>query len=264
MELESVYFTLTPVCISTLIIILLLILLIFIDSLLYQVTTDDFYADLRDNADMMRHTDTSNLPPDHECYTAARKRIPGLFKDETGGRTMYEFVALRAKSYAYDIESTVEIRAKGIRGHVIRNHLTFADHKRCLFADDDDDDEALDSDEPDVKFDVSMGKLNASKCAREVIVRIHRDAASTSARATPSTSRALPPPAQQQQQQQQQQHQQSYNPYTPYRENVSIRSYEHQLKTVKTIKLTLNRSDDKRYVLQDHVHTLAHGHYKIV
>lgn len=224
------------------------------------MTTDDFYADLRDNADMMRHTDTSNLPPDHECYTTARKRIPGLFKDETGGRTMYEFVALRAKSYAYDIESTVEIRAKGIRGHVIRNHLTFADHKRCLFADDDDDDdEVLDSDEPDVEFDVSIGKLNASKCARGVIARIHRDAASTSAGATSSTLSALSPPPSQQQQQQQ-----SYNPYTPYRENVSIRSYEHQLKTVKTIKLTLNRSDDKRYVLQDHVHTLAHGHYKIV
>lgn len=220
------------------------------------MTTDDFYADLRDNANMMRHTDTSNLPPDHECYTAARKRIPGLFKDETGGRTMYEFVALRAKSYAYDIESTVEIRAKGIRGHVIRNHLTFVDHKRCLFAGDDDDDEVLDSDETDVEFDVSMGKLNASKCARGVIARLHRDATSTSVGATPSTSRALPlPPAQQQQ---------SYNPYTPYRENVSIRSYEHQLKTVKTIKLALNRSDDKRYVLQDHVHTLAHGHYKIM
>lgn len=233
------------------------------------MTTDDFYADLKDNADMMCHTDTSNLPQNHVCYTAARKRIPGLFKDETGGRTMYEFVALRAKSYAFDIERIVEIRAKGIRGHVIRNHLTFADHKRCLFAKDDDDDEVSDSDELDDELNVSMGKLVAIKCARGVIARIHGDAASTSARATSSTLIALPlsphpltppppPPAQKLQQQQ------YYNPYTPYRENVSIRSYEHQLKTVKTIKLALNRSDDKRYVLQDHVHTLAHGHYKIV
>jgi hypothetical protein len=56
----------------------------------------------------------------------------------------------------------------------------------------------------------------------------------------------------------------SYEPYTPYRENVSIRSFKHKIKTIKTMKLALNRSDDKRHVLPDRVHTLAHGHYKIV
>ncbi|KAE9521579.1 hypothetical protein AGLY_018043 [Aphis glycines] len=156
-------------------------------------------------------TDTSNLPPDHACYTSARKRIPGLFKDETGGRTMYEFVALRAKSYAYDIEHSTTIRAKGIRGHVIRNHLTFDDYKRCLFAADNDDD--VESDERDDEFDAHMGKLIASSCARQVIACLHAAAAST----TPSTSYPLPPPPPQPLTQR------SYELYTPYRENVSIR-----------------------------------------
>jgi len=29
------------------------------------------------------------------------------------------------------------------------------------------------------------------------------------------------------------------------------------------MKLTLNRSDDKRFILDDCVYTYAHGHYKI-
>ncbi|XP_060848275.1 uncharacterized protein LOC132927701 [Rhopalosiphum padi] len=225
------------------------------DSLLYCVSTDDFYSDLADNPNLRSRTDTSNLPPDHACYTSTRKRIPGLFKDETGGRTMYEFVALRAKSYAYDIENATTIRAKGIRGHVIRNHLTFEDHKRCLFAVDDDDDD--ESDERDDEFNARTSKLIASSCAQQVIARMHTAATTAASATTSSTSSPPPPPPPPMTRR-------SYEPYTPYRENVSIRSFKHKIKTIKTMKLALNRSDDKRHVLPDRVHTLAHGHYKIV
>ncbi|KAF0699332.1 Uncharacterized protein FWK35_00034812, partial [Aphis craccivora] len=77
--------------------------------------------------------DTANLPRDHPCYIAERKKIPGLFSDETDGRIMREFCALRAKSYSYILEDKEKIKAKGIRGHIVRNHMTFQDHKRCLF-----------------------------------------------------------------------------------------------------------------------------------
>ncbi|KAL4119986.1 hypothetical protein QTP88_012736 [Uroleucon formosanum] len=90
------------------------------DSLFYRVTTNDFFADLVRNPNLMRFMDTSNFPHDHMCYTAARKRIPGCFKFECGSKTIYEFVALRAKSYAYDVEEEVTIRAKGVMRHVIR------------------------------------------------------------------------------------------------------------------------------------------------
>ncbi|KAL4153047.1 hypothetical protein QTP88_000880 [Uroleucon formosanum] len=132
------------------------------DSLFYRVETKDFYDDLAANPNLMRFMDTSNLPSDHKCYSAVRKRIPGLFKNETDSRTVYEFVALRAKSYAYDVEQNVCIRAKGVMGHVIRNHLTFAEHKRCLFADVDD---GVESDECDDEFDVNMGKMIAADSA---------------------------------------------------------------------------------------------------
>ncbi|XP_015376732.1 PREDICTED: uncharacterized protein LOC107172457 [Diuraphis noxia] len=216
------------------------------DSLFYRVETKDFYDDLAANPNLMRFMDTSNLPPDHKCYSTVRKRIPGLFKNETDSRTVYEFVALRAKSYAYDVEQDVCIRAKGVMGHVIRNHLTFAEHKRCLFADADDDAE---SDECDDEFDATMGKMIAADSALKAVAQIHRNA-SIPATHSPHSSTITPPS-----------NVYSYMPFTPYRENVSIRSFKHEVRTIRSMKLVLNRADDKRYVLPDNISTYAHGHY---
>jgi len=214
--------------------------------------------------------DTSNLPQDHPCYVATRARIPGLFKDETEGRVMSEFIALRAKSYSYKIGGREAIIAKGIRGHVVRNHLTFEDHKRCLFANDDDDDgdddkdkvnEAFnddddgDDDDDDDDFgggddNVEWGdrkmKRRALSGFESVIKLIHQNATATiNDNQTPTIQ--LPP----------------YTPYTPYRVNMSIRSFKHQVKTIKSLKMSLNRFDDKRVVGEDRIHTLAYGHYKL-
>ncbi|XP_025191577.1 LOW QUALITY PROTEIN: uncharacterized protein LOC112591859 [Melanaphis sacchari] len=166
------------------------------DSLIYYIHTDDFYEDLAKNVNLLDRMDTSNLPRDHPCYIAERKKIPGLFSDETDGRVMEEFIALRAKSYAYkiqgvdDMNAKVQIRAKGVRGHVVKNHMTFEGHRRCLF-------EGMES---------------------------------------VANNRQL---------------------------NMCIRSFKHQLMTIKTNKLTYNNYDDKRVVLGDKIHTLAHGHYSL-
>jgi len=117
-----------------------------------------------------------------------RKKVPGFFSDETKGRTMFEFVALRAKSYAFNIEGGEKIKAKGIRSHVVKHHMTLEDHKKCLF-----------------------GEAGVEA----------------------------------------------------YRENVSIRSFNHQLRTIKSKKLTFNSYDDKRVILEDKIHTLAHGHFSL-
>jgi hypothetical protein len=42
-----------------------------------------------------------------------------------------------------------------------------------------------------------------------------------------------------------------------------IRSQEHHLQSLTIHKVGLYSFDDKRYVLDDNIHTLAHGHYKI-
>ncbi|XP_026819007.1 uncharacterized protein LOC113557640, partial [Rhopalosiphum maidis] len=108
-----------------------------------------------------------------EFYSALTETHESDVDYEYAALVCNRFYNVRAKSYAYDIENATTIRAKGIRGPMIRNHLTFDDNKRCLFAVDDDDDDT-------------------------------------------------------------------------YRDNVSIRSFKHQVKIIKTMKLTFNRSDDKR------------------
>ncbi|XP_025196300.1 uncharacterized protein LOC112595357 [Melanaphis sacchari] len=156
------------------------------DSLVYYIQTNDFYEDLKNNDNLFERMDTSNLPEDHPCFISERKKIPGLFSDETDGLIMTEFCALRAKSYAYILDGREKIKAKGIRRHVVKNHMTFNDHKKCLFGEEE---------EMDVR-----------------------------------------------------------------RENVSIRSFKHRLMTIKSNKLTFNNFDDKRVILEDKIHTLAHGH----
>ena len=42
-----------------------------------------------------------------------------------------------------------------------------------------------------------------------------------------------------------------------------IRSYEHEVYTEEVNKIALSAGDDKRYILENGIHTLAWGHYKI-
>jgi hypothetical protein len=160
----------------------------------YHIDTEDFYVDLAANHNLLDRMDTANLPSDHPCYVADRKKSPGFFSDEVDGNVITEFCALRAKSYAFNVQAGEDrvggekIKAKGIRAHVVKNHMTLEDHRKCLFGETGVD---------------------------------------------------------------------------AYKENVSIRSFKHQLVTIKTRKLTYNSYDDKRVVLEDKINTLAHGHYSI-
>ena len=61
-----------------------------------------------------------------------KKKI-GLMKDELGGKIMTEFVALRAKLYAYKtLDKKEEKKCKGIKKCVVKKTLTFDDYKKCL------------------------------------------------------------------------------------------------------------------------------------
>ncbi|VVC35208.1 Ribonuclease H-like domain, partial [Cinara cedri] len=109
------------------------------DSLVYHIDTRNFYEDLLKKLGFLDCTDTSNLPANYPCFVTKRKNITGLFSDESDGKTITEFCALRAKSYAYKIDGVDKIMAKGIRGHVVKNHMTFDDHIKCLFDEDGPD-----------------------------------------------------------------------------------------------------------------------------
>ena len=86
------------------------------DSFVIYIKTEDFYEDIAN--DVERWFDTSNYDKNDErpLPIGKNKKVIGLFKDELGGKIMKEFVALRAKAYAYLMEDGSEHKkAKGTR-----------------------------------------------------------------------------------------------------------------------------------------------------
>ena len=48
-----------------------------------------------------------------------------------------------------------------------------------------------------------------------------------------------------------------------YRNMTVFRSHKHEMYTEKVNKIALSADDDKRVIMDDGIHTLAYGHYKI-
>ena len=86
--------------------------------------------------DVERWFDTSNYDENDErpFPVGKNKKVISLFKDELGGKIMIEFVALRAKTYAYLMEDGSEHKkAKGTKKCVIKRELMFENYKDSLF-----------------------------------------------------------------------------------------------------------------------------------
>ena len=71
------------------------------DSLIYNIKTKDFYADIAD--DVLARFDTSGYDKNdaRPLPIGKNKKLIGLMKDELGGKIMTEFTALRPKLYSY-------------------------------------------------------------------------------------------------------------------------------------------------------------------
>lgn len=101
------------------------------DSFIYKVFCEDFYADMK--SDIMRY-DTSDYP-ENNVYMMPRlnNKIPGLMKDECGGKCMTEFVGLRSKMYSVRVNHHDAIKkAKGIKKYTLDKKICFDDYKRCI------------------------------------------------------------------------------------------------------------------------------------
>ena len=70
------------------------------DSLMYEMHTEDFFKDIRE--DIKEKFDTSSF--ENSKLPRLNKKVPGMFKDEAGGKIISEFVGLLAKSYAFDMD----------------------------------------------------------------------------------------------------------------------------------------------------------------
>ena len=101
------------------------------NSLIYQIKTKDFYADITD--DVPTRFDISGYASDRPLPIGLNKKVIGLMKDELGGAIMTEFVALRPKLCSYiKLDGSEDKKCKGIKMCVIKKPLTFEDYKNCL------------------------------------------------------------------------------------------------------------------------------------
>ena len=109
------------------------------DSLIPMIKTEDFYRDIAN--DVEKRFDTSNYKVDRPLPTGKNKKVIGLMKDELKGRIMTEFVALRPKTYAQQIDDygdnddddDIKLKkAKGTMKSVIKRVLKFNDYQNCL------------------------------------------------------------------------------------------------------------------------------------
>ena len=104
------------------------------DSLVYNIETEDFYADIAD--DVPARFDTSGYIPDSPLPIGLNKKVIGFMKDKLGGKIMTEFVALRPKLYSYKkLDGSEDKKCKGIKKCIVMKTLTFEDYKTCLFND---------------------------------------------------------------------------------------------------------------------------------
>ena len=103
------------------------------DSFLFWVETPDFYKDIESMKDQF---DTSNYPRHHYLFSLDNKAVPGLFKDECGGKVISEFVGLRSKLYSVKINDDLEshkMAAAGVKRSIAKRNLMHEDYKRVLF-----------------------------------------------------------------------------------------------------------------------------------
>ena len=104
------------------------------DSFNINTITEDFFQDISN--DVEKWFDMSNYDKNDKrpLPIGKNKKVPGLFKDELGGKIITEFVALKPKAYSYlDDYGDNHKKANGTKKCVIKQKLMFQNFKDYLF-----------------------------------------------------------------------------------------------------------------------------------
>ena len=99
-------------------------------ALLFTLKPKIFFEDVERWFDTSndKENDTRSLP------IGKNKKVPGIFKNELGGKVITEVVALRPKPYAYLMDDgSNHKKTKGTKKCVIKQNLMFENYKDCLF-----------------------------------------------------------------------------------------------------------------------------------
>ena len=92
-----------------------------IDSFVIYIKTEDFFKDISNGVEKWFDTSNQDKNDKRPLPLGKNKKVPGLFKDELGGKIIIEVVAIRPKTYAYltDGDSEHE-KAKGTKKCIIK------------------------------------------------------------------------------------------------------------------------------------------------
>ena len=99
------------------------------DSLLYDIKTEDIYADMEKDSHLF---DFSDYPSDHPMHSNVNKKVIGKMKDETAGVPVREFIGLRSKMYSFKYGNREKQTAKGIKTSVIKKRLRHSMYRDVL------------------------------------------------------------------------------------------------------------------------------------
>ena len=107
------------------------------DSFMIHIETNDFFEDIADGVDKWFDTSKYKKNVNRPLPIDKNKKVIGKFKDELNGMIMTEFMALRAKTYAFvQINEEDELeehkRAKVTKKYITKKHLNFNLYKRTL------------------------------------------------------------------------------------------------------------------------------------
>ena len=127
----------------------------YTDSFIYEIRTEDFYEDIREDVPTM--FDTSAYSEDHPSgLPRMNQKVPGLMKDEAAGRIITKAICLRPKQYAYEIDEYDGMcekefcdgrcgkkgctgnggkKCKGVKSGVVKNAMTTEHYDDCLLND---------------------------------------------------------------------------------------------------------------------------------
>ena len=103
------------------------------DGFIISIKVEDFFEDISN--DVEGWFDTSNYDKnDKRPFPIGKNRkLPGLFKDELGGKINTEVVALKPKTDAYLMDNGSDHKkAKGTKKCAIKQKLMFENYKDCL------------------------------------------------------------------------------------------------------------------------------------
>ena len=104
------------------------------DSFIIYIKTEDFFEDISNDVEKWFDASYYNKKDKIPLPIGKNKKVPGLFKDELGGKIIIEFVALRPKTYSYlDDNCNEHKEAKGTKKCVIKQKVMFQNFKDCLF-----------------------------------------------------------------------------------------------------------------------------------